>query len=64
MPSIFNDERRGIGSIWPNPEGTPPLSAPDVVANRLKWHALLRDCRLASADMDDAGAVSEPGDTF
>ena len=36
MPGIFDDERRGTGPIWPNPEGTRPLCLLDVVAKDLK----------------------------
>jgi hypothetical protein len=48
MPGIFEDERRGIGAIWSNPEGTRPVFLLDVVANDLKWGTLRRHSRLAS----------------
>ena len=58
MPGIFDDERREIGPIWPNPRGTRPICLLDVVAKGLKWPTLRRLSRLASRQMGRASATT------
>ena len=58
MPGIFDDERRGTGPIWSNPEGTRLIRPLDVVAKGLKWPTLRRLSRLASGQMSHANAIT------
>ncbi len=64
MPSILEDEGRGIGPIWLNPpfsskfSGTRFILSLDSVANYLKWPTLLRNLRLASDKMKHASTIT------
>ena len=57
MRSIFDDELRETGQIWPNPFRTWPLSPLSIVANGLKWRALRRRPRLVSSKKGHAGTA-------
>jgi len=64
MPSILEDEGRGIGPIWLNStllskfSGTRFIFSLDSVANYLKWPTLLRNLRLANEKMKHASTVT------
>ena len=58
MLSIFDDERRVPGAIWPNPFGTRPIWPMAVVAKSSEWSALPRFPRLAIGQMGHAGTVT------
>lgn len=58
MPSIFDDEERNPGQIWPNRFATRRICSMDFVAKSLMWVTLPRLSRLAIDQMGRAGATT------
>ena len=58
MLSIFDDERRVPGAIWPNRFGTWLIWPMDVVAKSLECWALPRFPRLAIGQTSHAGTTT------